>query len=145
MHFFSLALAYFRSNLILPLGSLGIALGIGVLFTVISVFNGFVGELESNIKRVSGDLVVETSLMNQATEQDFDALFAGIPEIVSAQPQLHWFGLIGRRGSRSVSNSRSADLSGVLLVGTDESIPPATTKDLTPMVIGKTLADELGL
>ena len=83
--------------------------------------------------------------MNQATEQDFDALFADIPEIVSAQPQLHWFGLIGRRGSRSVSNSRSADLSGVLLVGTDESIPPATTKDLTPMVIGKTLADELGL
>ncbi len=145
MHFFSLALAYFRNNLILPLGSLGIALGIGVLFTVISVFNGFVGELESNIKRVSGDLVVETSLMNQATEQDFDALFADIPEIVSTQPQLHWFGLIGRRGSRSVSNSRSADLSGVLLVGTDESIPPATAKDLTPMVIGKTLADELGL
>lgn len=145
MHFFSLAVAYFRSNLILPLGSLGIALGIGVLFTVISVFNGFVSELELNIKQVSGDLVVETSLMNQATEQDFDNLFSQIPQIINAQPQLHWFGLIGRRGSRAINNSRSADLSGVLLVGTDENIPSVTAEGLTPMIVGKTLASELGL
>ncbi|MFT7528500.1 MAG: lipoprotein-releasing system permease protein [Arenicella sp.] len=145
MNFISLAIAYFRANLILPLGSLGIALGIGVLFTVISVFNGFVSELETNIRQVSGDIVVETALMGNASEDDFRKLFASFPEIASAEPQVHWFGLIGRRGSSIATTARSTDLSGVLLVGSDSIVQPATAADITPMVIGITLAEKLGL
>jgi lipoprotein-releasing system permease protein len=145
VNFFSLAVAYFRSNLILPLGSLGIALGIGVLFTVISVFNGFVTELEANIRQVSGDLVVKTSLMNSASEDDFRQLFNQHSTIVNAEPHVHWFGLIGRRGSRAISDARTADLSGVLLVGSDVNIPATANGDFTPMILGKTLADRLGM
>ncbi|MDP6964020.1 MAG: ABC transporter permease [Planctomycetota bacterium] len=145
MNLLNLAFAYFRSNLILPLGSLGIALGIGVLFTVISVFNGFVLALESNIKQVYGDLTVSTSLTNSADQQQFLELFDHYPQISVAHPQLHWFGLIGRRGSRAVSTSQSADLAGVLLIGSDGDLPASSTPELSPMVMGQALADELGI
>ncbi len=145
MSFFSLAVAYFRANLILPLGSLGIALGVGVLFTVISVFNGFTSELETSIRKVSGDLIVKTSLMNKTSEEDFRQLFTSFSDIVHAEPVLHWFGMIGRRGSRAVSAARSSDLSGVLLVGTDRDIPAASIEGVTAMIVGEILADKLGL
>jgi lipoprotein-releasing system permease protein len=136
-----LASAYFKRNLILPLGSLGIGLGVGVLFTVLSVFNGFVNELERNIKYVSGDITVDCPIHYQIKESDFRYLFAQFPEIASAEPVLNWFGLIGRRGSRGLDKMATTDLNGIILVGTDD-IASTDTKSMT---LSPTLAKSLGL
>ena len=136
-----LASAYFKRNLILPLGSLGIGLGVGVLFTVLSVFNGFVNELEKNIKYVSGDITVDCPIHYGIQESDFRNLFSQFPEIASAEPILNWFGLIGRRGSRGLDKMATTDLSGVILVGTDD-IESTEEKRMT---LSPALANNLGL
>ena len=129
------------------MASLGIALGIGVLFTVFAVFNGFLSEMESSIRLVSGDVTLEIPRESPQTESDYRTWFSEIEELQSSTPQLQWFGLIGRRGSRAVDDPRTADLSGIMLIGVDEAeIPFAPTQNnLAPMRVGAPLAKKLGL
>ena len=147
MSLLRLAWAYFCQRIILPMASLGIALGIGVLFTVFAVFNGFLSEMESSIRAVSGDVNLEIPRQAAQTTSDYRTWFAEIEELSSYTPQLHWFGLIGRRGSRAIDDPRTADLSGIMLVGVDSdelSFAP-TTNDFAPMQVGAPLAQKLGL
>lgn len=129
------------------MASLGIALGIGVLFTVFAVFNGFLSEMESSIRMMSGDVNLEIPRDSPQTEEDYRTWFSEIKELQSSTPQLQWFGLIGRRGSRAVDDPRTSDLSGIMLVGVDEKeIQFAPTENnLAPMQVGAPLAKKLGL
>lgn len=129
------------------MASLGIALGIGVLFTVFAVFNGFLHEMESSIRNVSGDVNVEVQRNAPQSEAQYRDWFAQIEGVEKAVPQLQWFGLIGRRGSRAVDDPRSSDLSGIMLIGVDASELDfgEVTGDLPPMQVGAPLAKKLGL
>ena len=146
MSLWRLALNYFRQRIILPMAALGIALGIGVLFTVFAVFHGFLVEMEDSIREMSGDLVLEVHRGTQSTIEDYRDWLAVHPEIESVEPQLHWFGLVGRRGSRAVDDPRSADLSGIVLSGEDrDDLPQVEPGEPVPMLVGAALAEELGL
>lgn len=129
------------------MASLGIALGIGVLFTVFAVFNGFLSEMESSIRMISGDVSLEIPRESPQTESDYRSWFSEIEELKSSTPQLQWFGLIGRRGSRAVDDPRTSDLSGIMMVGvdSDEIQFAATENELAPMRVGAPLAKKLGL
>jgi len=129
------------------MASLGIALGIGVLFTVFAVFNGFLHEMESSIRNVSGDVNVEVPRESPQTEEQYRKWFTQIEGVEKAVPQLQWFGLIGRRGSRAVDDPRTSDLSGIMLVGVDSTELDFGEIDgeLPPMQVGAPLAKKLGL
>jgi len=147
MSLLRLAWSYYCQRIILPMASLGIALGIGVLFTVFGVFNGFLGEMENSIRAVSGDVNLEIPREAVQTESDYRRWFEDVKELATSAPQLQWFGLIGRRGSRAIDDPRTADLSGVMLLGVDPlELEFAPTKSgLPPMQVGAPLAQKLGL
>jgi lipoprotein-releasing system permease protein len=143
-----LAWAYFRRRIILVTAACGIMLGVAVLVTVLGVFQGFLLEFQGSIRQFSGDMVLQVPRYAEGGEQELEKLLLEQPEIVSAQPHLDWFGLVGRRGSRSLADPRSADLNGLVLLGVDEqelAIPPAQEEGAVPMQLGKVLADKLGL
>ena len=147
MSLLSLACSYFRQRIILPMASLGIALGISVLFTVFAVFNGFLQEMESSIRNVSGDVNVEVPREAPQTEEQYREWFAQVDGVAKAVPQLQWFGLIGRRGSRALDDPRTSDLSGIMLIGSDASELDFgdVEGELPPMQVGAPLAKKLGL
>jgi|FLOH01.1.fsa_nt_gi lipoprotein-releasing system permease protein len=147
MSLLRLAWSYYCQRIILPMASLGIALGIGVLFTVFGVFNGFLSEMENSIRAVSGDVNLEIPREAAQTESDYRRWFEDVDELATSTPQLQWFGLIGRRGSRAIDDPRTADLSGVMLLGVDPLELPftATKSGLPPMQVGVPLAQKLGL
>ncbi|MBC8406476.1 MAG: ABC transporter permease [Planctomycetes bacterium] len=153
MSLLGLGIQYFRTRLLLLMSAVAIALGVAVLFTVLAVMNGFLAELETAIRDLSGDAVIETARtqnFEQHTLQDFEGWLADVDGIETLEPQLTWYGLVGRRGGRSVNDPRSADLSGLMLVGTDEDIAPDVAAELgpddpLPMKMGVGAAKELGL
>ncbi len=148
MNLLRLAWAYFSHRLILPVAALSIALGVAVLFTVLAVFQGFLVEFEGNIRNFSGDVVVEVPRLVAQTEAQYKEWLEEVEGVSSAVPRLHWFGLVGRRGSRAVDDPRSSDLSGILMMGVDAeelSIAPAHSEDALPMVMAKPLAERLGI
>ncbi|MDA0668196.1 MAG: ABC transporter permease [Planctomycetota bacterium] len=148
MSLLRLGWAYFSQRLILPVAALGIALGVAVLFTVLAVFQGFLEEFEGSIRNFSGDVVVEVPRLVDQTSEQYAALLEQVPDVASAQPRLNWFGLVGRRGSKALDDPRSADLSGILMLGVDQeelSIPDTSEESMLPVVMAERLAASLGL
>lgn len=148
MSLVSLGVRYFRTRLLLVLSAVAIALGVAVLFAVLAVMNGFLAELETAIRDLSGDAVVETirtKNYRDHTLEDFEAWLGEVDGIERLEPRLTWYGLVGRRGGRSLNDPRSADLSGLMLIGTDDDIPAAATEEALPMTLGVGAARELGL
>lgn len=142
-----LAWAYFRRRIILVTAALGIMLGVAVLVTVLGVFQGFLLEFQSSIRSFSGDMVVQVPRFAEEADR-LEELLLAQPEVLEARPRLDWFGLVGRRGSRSLADPRSADLNGLILIGLDDveaTIPPPTREGALPMQLGRVLADRLGL
>jgi lipoprotein-releasing system permease protein len=144
---------WLRRRLILASAAGGIALGVGVLFTVLAVFQGFVAELESSIKKTSGDVTLEILRGTRTGQEEFTRALAGMPEVASWDVRLNWFGLVGRRGARAVDDPRATDQSGLLLVGVEGgeagALParaPATPAETpAPLLMSKALAAEFGL
>ncbi len=150
MSLLGLGVQYFRSRLLLLLSAVAIALGVAVLFAVLAVMNGFLAELESAIRSLSGDAVIETSRTKDFKShslEDFQGWLDDVDGIRAAEPRLVWYGLVGRRGGRSLNDPRSADLSGLMLVGTDDPMPSENIldADAIPMTLGVGAAKELGL
>lgn len=160
MSLVGLGIQYFRTRLLLVLSAVAIALGVAVLFAVLAVMNGFLAELESAIRSLSGDAVVEISRTKdyqQRKLEDFQGWLEDVDGVAALEPRLNWYGLVGRRGGRALNDPRSADLSGLMLVGTDDDMPVLTddanstqsaeagaTPSL-PMTLGAGAAKELGL
>ncbi|MGB0954267.1 MAG: ABC transporter permease [Planctomycetota bacterium] len=148
MNLLRLGWAYFTHRLILPVAAIGITLGVAVLFTVLAVFQGFLEEFENSIRDFSGDVVVDIPRLVQTSEQTYRDWLLEVDGVEAVTPRLNWFGLIGRRGSRSIGDPRSADLNGILMMGVDEEelrIAPSSRDKHLSMVLGEPLADRLGL
>ena len=152
----SLAWTYLRSRALLALSAIAIALGVGVLFAVLGVLNGFLSQFESTLREFAGDAVVQPfgGREGDAGLQRYREVLGEVDGIASIEPRINWFALVGRRGARAVDDPRSADLSGLLLVGVEAdalaSIMPDA--DLEPrsgigraMWLGDEAAKRLGL
>jgi len=148
MSLLRLGWAYFTNRLILPVAAIGIALGVAVLFTVLAVFQGFLEEFEGSIRNFSGDVVVEVPRLVDHTTDQYQGWIEDVDGVESAYPRLNWFGLIGRRGSKALDDPRSADLSGILMLGVDANelpISEASEDGMLPMIMAQALAIRLGL
>lgn len=149
-----LGLAYFRRRPLLIFSAVAIALGVAVLFAVLAVMNGFLAELQSSIRSISGDAVIEASRVRGGNYRPYEAYqdaIRGVQGIDRLERRLNWYGLIGRRGSAALSDPRSTDLSGMILVGTDEGFDGYTTeldrrgRPVLPMRLGVGAAERLGM
>lgn len=148
MSLLRLGWAYFSQRLILPVAAIGIALGVAVLFTVLAVFQGFLEEFEGSIRSFSGDVVVEVPRQVEHTAEQYATWLLQVDGVASVQPRLNWFGLVGRRGSKALDDPRSADLSGILMLGVDQeelAIPDTVDENKLPVVMAEKLAEKLGL
>jgi len=148
MNLLRLGWAYFTHRLILPVAAIGITLGVAVLFTVLAVFQGFLVEFETSIRGFSGDVVVNVPRLVPEEEADYRDWLMEVDGVAAITPRLNWFGLIGRRGSRSIGDPRSADLNGILMMGVEPEelpIPDPQRVAHLPMVLAPLLADRLGL
>lgn len=154
MSLLHLGLAYFGRRPLLIFSAVAIALGVAVLFAVLAVMNGFLAELEASIRRLSGDAVVETARLRDGDRrpwQEYRERLADVDGVERIEPRLHWYGLVGRRGSAALNDPRSADLSGMMLVGVDEGFgassldTDARGRPVLPMRLGVGAAERLGL
>ncbi|HBF22367.1 MAG TPA: hypothetical protein DDW23_01005 [Planctomycetes bacterium] len=162
MSLLRLHLADLCSRPLLILSALAISLGVGVVFTVTSILDGFLAEFEHSVRSFSGDVVAQPR--SGGDWEKYKTAILGIDEVASAKPRLDWFGLIGRRGARTLDDPRSSDLSGLLLVGVDqgdrvdidlalfESATNAPAKQIgsgeynyPPIVLGDAVAQKLGV
>ncbi|MCX8229796.1 MAG: ABC transporter permease [Planctomycetota bacterium] len=149
MKLFPLAWGYLRTRALLLLSAVAIALGVAVLFTVLAVMNGFLQELEQSVRTESGDAIIEPLPPRYGgghSLEDYKIALADVPGLQSLEPRLNYYGLVGRRGARALSDPRSTDLSGLLLQG-KENCPPwdSPNTSLPPLWIGKQAAERLGL
>lgn len=147
----ALAWAYFRRRALLTLSALGIALGVAVLFAMLAVVNGFLAEFERTLRSFTGDVVVRPARGSESSLAEYERAAASAPSAALAAPRVNWFGLVGRRGSRALDDPRSADLSGLLLVGVEpgrEALPGAealaAASPFPPLVLGDEAAWRLG-
>ena len=150
----SLGLAYFRRRPLLIFSAVAIALGVAVLFAVLAVMNGFLAELQASIRSISGDAVIEAARARGGEYRPFEAYEEAVDEvdgIRALEPRLNWYGLIGRRGAAALSDPRSTDLSGMLLVGVNQGFDGFETgqdargRPILPMRLGVGAAERLGL
>lgn len=151
MSLLRLGWVWFRRRVILVCAALGIALGIGVLFTVLAVFQGYVHALETSIQAVGGHVTLQVPRRAAAPAESYLAPLRALPEVERLDVRLNWFGMIGRRGARALDDPRAADLSGVMLAGVegDEAadLPPPSADPAAPapVLMGRLLAERLGL
>lgn len=150
----NLGLAYFRRRPLLIFSAVAIALGVAVLFAVLAVMNGFLAELQSSIRTISGDAVIDVSRARGGefrSQQAYEEAIANVDGIDKMEPHLNWYGLVGRRGSAALSDPRSTDLSGMLLIGVDAGFEDAEIetdrrgRPVLPMRLGVGAAERLGL
>ena len=150
----TLGLAYFRRRPLLIFSAVAIALGVAVLFSVLAVMNGFLAELQSSIRTISGDAAIDISRSRGGEYrplQAYEDAMAEVDGIDRLEPRLNWYGLVGRRGAAAVSDPRSTDLSGMLLIGVDSGFEDAAVetdargRPILPMRLGVGAAERLGL
>jgi len=149
-----LAGRYARSRPLLAMSALAISLGVGVLYTVQAVVHGYLLEVETTLRDFSGDVVVHAAsprLTDNHLQRHVNALLE-VEEASTIEPQLNWFGLVGRRGSQSVSDPRSSDLAGLLLVGVEPGGLLAASADQTlpgteqgSILLGQAAAEKFGV
>lgn len=149
-----LGLAYFRRRPLLIFSAVAIALGVAVLFAVLAVMNGFLAELQTSIRSISGDAVIEASRVRGGSYRPFETYQDAIRDVDGIdrlERRLNWYGLIGRRGSAALNDPRSTDLSGMILVGTDEGFDGFESevdrrgRPVLPMRLGVGAAERLGM
>ena len=136
-----LAWQYARSRALLWMSAVAIALGVAVLFTVQAVVNGYLEQVETSLRDFVGDAAIEAPADGGSNAEILAPLLTACEQVeglVEAQPRLNWFGLVGRRGARSEANPRSADLSGLLLVGVDDCAEGSIR-------LGRSAAESLGV
>ncbi|TAH35534.1 MAG: ABC transporter permease [Planctomycetota bacterium] len=153
MSLLHLAWTYFRRRALLTLSALGIALGVALVFTTLAVVNGFLSELERTLREFSGDVVVRPLEIGPlaAGRAEYMRALEAVDGLESATPRLNWFGLVGRRGARALSDPRSADLNGLLLVGVEPERERAAALHAEllaqpgSLILGDELAQRLGV
>ncbi|HKJ88575.1 MAG TPA: ABC transporter permease, partial [Gammaproteobacteria bacterium] len=137
-------------SLITVISSLGIALGVAALITVLSVMNGFQGELRDRILGVTSHIVVSGYKYLNGPWQHVIDTATELPDVKAGAPYVREQAMITRGGS----------VSGVLVRGilpdwerkvsdVGSNMVRGRLKDLKPgkygVVVGKTLANNLAL
>lgn len=149
-----LGLAYFRRRPLLIFSAVAIALGVAVLFAVLAVMNGFLAELQSSIRTISGDAVIEASRVRGGSYRPYEMYeeaLSDVEGIRELEPRLNWYGLIGRRGAAALNDPRSTDLSGMMLIGVNEGFADYPVeydrrgRPVLPMRLGVGAAERLGM
>jgi len=144
------AWSFARRRALLALSAVAIALGVAVLFTVLAVLNGFLAQFEGTMRDFSGDLTVRPLPSAWGGSQEIETYFDSIHSVqgvATVEARLNWFGLVGRRGSRALSDPRSSDLNGLLLVGIDDFDwkPQDDPNALPPLRLGHAAATRMGV
>lgn len=129
---------------------LGIALGVMVLITVLSVMNGFEYQIHKKFFSVAPAVTISTGDTQQNNWPDLVKQVTQIPEVSGAAPFVNGQGMLLNQGAVSGSQvigivpaqqKTISDLNTKMQSGSLESLTP----DSYNMVIGKTLANNLGL
>jgi len=129
---------------------LGIALGVAVLITVLSVMNGFDSTIRTKFFSVAPAVTVTTTLRPDITWQSLQNIVLKQPEVTNAAPFVNGKGMLLNMGAVNGADiigvipkeqDKVSDISKKMVAGSLSSLQPRKYN----MVIGKTLAANLGL
>ena len=151
-----LSLRYLRAkrrngflSLITVISALGIALGVAALIVVLSVMNGFQGELRERILGITSHVVVQ-DFRNGGEWQDILNTASDLPDVVAGAPYVRQQAMVTRGSSvngvvvRGILPERERQVSDTvsgLVRGRLSDLEAGTFR----IVVGKVLATQMGL
>jgi lipoprotein-releasing system permease protein len=106
---------------------LGIALGVMVLITVLSVMNGFDDQIRQRFFAIAPEVTAMTSQDILANWQKKSHMIADLPQVAGVAPYVSGKGMLMNRGQ----------IEGVQAVGVMPSVEPRVSKIASKMVRGK--------
>ncbi len=129
---------------------LGIALGVAVLITVLSVMNGFDYQIQHRIFDMAQQVTVSNFTGPLSNWQDLETKVAKYPDVSAVAPFINGQGLINSNGQTTPVLVRGVLPEQEVKVSTLESkMTKGSFKDLQPggfgIIMGRTLADNLGV
>lgn len=113
---------------------LGIALGVAALIVVLSVMNGFEGELRQRLLSMTAHASVVSRQGRLEDWQDLLAQARGAPEVTGAAPYVEMEGMLGS----------GADLSPARIRGIDPALEPSVSRIDRHLVMGSLQALQPG-
>jgi lipoprotein-releasing system permease protein len=129
---------------------LGVCLGVAALITIISVMNGFEGELRGRLVALTAHVTVTGVDGRLANWQDIAARAASVPGLQSAAPFVDVQAMLGRSGTLLPALLHGIDPAAEARVGSiEQHLLAGRLADLTPgsrrLIIGRVLAWQLGV
>ena len=133
MYRYFLALRYLLSRPINILGMAGVMVGVWALIVVVSIFSGFLKEVQSHVRAATSDLTIlalpwPTSYAEIAPKVEAD------PNVAACAPRLLWYGLIHALGDGEPARPRvptiqppGADLPFLMMLGIEPSLEREVT------------------
>lgn len=127
----------------------GVCLGVAALITVLSVMNGFEGELRSRLLSLSAHATLGRELADEAGLADLAAAARTLPGVVGAAPFVEVEGLVSGPGQLSAARLRGvvadaertvADLDAAMIAGTLDELEPGSGR----IILGRILAGQVG-
>src|SRR5262245_46580317 len=128
---------------------LGVCVGVAALITIISVMNGFEGELRGRLVGLTAHVTVTGEDGRLENWQDIAARAASVPWLKSAAPFVDVQGVLGRsrtlrpavlRGIGPAAGSHVGSIEQHLLAGRLADLTPGSRR----LIIGRVLAWQLG-
>jgi lipoprotein-releasing system permease protein len=129
----------------------GVSLGVAALIVILSVMNGFEGELRDRLLALGAQAhVVNEGVPPRDSDQALRARLQALPGVVGVSPYIeltalavHWPEMLPvlLRGIDPQQERRVADVSPLLVEGKLEALQPGSNA----VVVGRDIADQLGL
>ena len=127
----------------------GVCLGVAALITILSVMNGFEGELRDRLLALSAHATLSEPGANEARLVALAAQAQGEPHVAGAAPYVELQGLLSAgeklsgatvRGIEAEAEARVGELGEAMLVGSLADLAAGSRR----MILGRVLAAELG-
>ena len=127
----------------------GVCLGVAALITILSVMNGFEGELRDRLLALSAHATLSEPGANEARLVALAAQAQGEPHVAGAAPYVELQGLLSAgeklsgatvRGIDAEAEARVGELGQAMLVGSLADLAAGSRR----MILGRVLAAELG-
>ena len=127
----------------------GVCLGVAALITILSVMNGFEGELRDRLLALSAHATLSEPGANEARLVALAAQAQGEPHVAGAAPYVELQGLLSAgeklsgatvRGIEAEAEARVGELGEAMLVGSLADLAAGSRH----MILGRVLAAELG-
>ena len=129
----------------------GVSLGVAALIVILSVMNGFEGELRERLLALGAQAhVVNEGVPPGDADQALRERLQGLPGVVGVSPYIeltalavHWPEMLPvlLRGIDAQQERRVADVSPLLVEGKLEALQPGSNA----VIVGRDIADQLGL